>query len=191
VDALPAWINPLDIIIVFALLGGTAWGFVRGLVRMALNLAVLYIAAILAMTFYDELGAWLKKVSNAALSDSVNEAIAFIFILIVTSAILIFVLRRTYKDTELPGIRQIDQLGGLVIGFFLTAIWIGLAIIAFAFTLRVPVTGGEAIMGNVAKYFRDSNLIPIFYQFLPVAFATLKPWMPRGQLPEILTFRLF
>jgi uncharacterized membrane protein required for colicin V production len=184
-------LNPLDVIIILALLAGTAWGFVRGLIRMSMNLVVLYIAAVLAMTFYDEFGAWLKRLSNATLADTSYEAIAFIFILLVTAVVLIFVLNRTYKDTELPGVRQIDQLGGLVIGFLLTAVWIGLALIAIAFTLRVQIEGGEVAVGTVATYFRSSNLIPVFYRFLPVAFTTLKPWMPRGQLPEILTFRLF
>lgn len=188
---LPSWLNPLDVIIGFALLAGVAWGFIRGLVRMILSLVVLYVATILAMTFYDELGGWFGYVTGYNLSDSANETIAFLFILIVTAVLMTFVLSRTYKDTELPGVRQIDQLGGLVVGFFLTAIWIGLAIIALAFVLKAPVEGAGAFRQNVMNYFRTSNLIPIFYRFLPVAFATLKPWMPKGQQPEIFTFRLF
>jgi uncharacterized membrane protein required for colicin V production len=187
----PAWLNPLDVIIVFALLAGVAFGFVRGLIRMALSLLVLYVAAVLAMTFYDDLGRWVGFVTAHNLSDAANEVIAFLFILIVTAVLLTFVLNRTYKDTELPGVRQIDQLGGLVIGFFLTTIWIGLAIVALAFLLKTPIEGGGAIQQNVTSYFHNSSLIPIFYKFLPLAFATLKPWMPRGQLPEIFTFRLF
>ncbi len=54
--SLPSWLNPLDILIGFALLAGVAWGFVRGLVRMALNLLILYIATVLAMTFYPTVG---------------------------------------------------------------------------------------------------------------------------------------
>lgn len=188
---LPTWLNPLDVIIAFSVLAGVAWGFARGLIRMALSLLVLYVAAILAMTFYDDLGGWLGYLSGHALSDSANEAVSFLFVLVLTAVIINFVLNRTYKDTELPGVRQIDQLGGMVIGFFLTSIWIGLAIVALAFILGAPIEAGGAFRQNLISYFRSSNLIPVFYKFLPVAFATLKPWMPRGQLPKILTFRLF
>lgn len=189
--SLPTWLNPLDVIIAFAVLAGVAWGFARGLIRMAMSLLVLYVAAILAMTFYDDLGGWLGYLSSHALSDSANEAISFLFILILTAVIISFLLNRTYKDTELPGVRQIDQLGGMVIGFFLTSIWIGLAIVALAFILGAPIEAGGAFRRSLINYFHSSNLIPIYYKFLPVAFATLKPWMPKGQMPQILTFRLF
>jgi hypothetical protein len=100
------------------------------------------------------------------------------------------VQRRTYRDTELPGIRQIDQLGGMVIGFFLATIWIGFSIVALAFMLGTPVTQDDSLRQNLIAYFQSSNLIPIFYSFLPVALATLRPWMPQGLPPDIFRSRL-
>jgi len=188
-DFLPEWLNPFDIIIIFALLGGVALGFVRGLIRMALSLLVLYAATVLAMAIYIPFG---KLIGNMfALPQAVNETIGFLLILLVTSTAINFVLRRTYKDTELPGIRQIDQLGGMVIGFFLTCIWIGLGIAVLSFLLDSLDTGTSILRTNLIYYLRTSNLIPIFYAFLPIAFATLKPWMPKGQVPEIFGFKLF
>ncbi len=181
---LPAWLNPLDILIGFAMIGGAAWGFIRGLVRMALGLAVLYIAAIVAMTFYTPLGRWFGFIGGQPPDESV-EAIAFLLLLVLTAVPLNFVLSRTYKDTELPGIRQVDQLGGLAVGFLLTAVWVGLSIVAIAYILRAPIEAGGGFRQNIAGYFHTSNLIPIFYKFLSVALATLKPWMPKGQPPAI------
>lgn len=188
-DFLPAWLNPIDIIIIFALLGGVALGFVRGLIRMALSLLVLYIATVLAMALYVPFGDFLGTIFG--LPAAVNEAIAFLFILLTVTIGINFVLHRTYKDTELPGIRQIDQLGGMVIGFFLTCIWIGLAIAVLSFLLDSLDTGTSALRSNLVYFLRTSVLIPIFYAFLPIAFATLKPWMPKGQLPEIFGLKLF
>ena len=100
-----------------------------------------------------------------------------------------FILRRTYRDTELPGIRQIDQLGGMIIGFFLATLWIGFSILAIAFILGAPVDEASSLRLNLINYFQSSNLIPIFYAFLPIALATLRPWMPKG-LPDLFVFRL-
>lgn len=187
-DFLPTWLNPFDVLIVFALLGGVAVGFIRGLVRMALSLLVLYVAAVLAMTFYVSLGEWIDYIF--AMPQSITQGLAFLLILVLTTVVVNFALHRTYKDTELPGIRQIDQLGGMIIGFFLTCIWIGFSILVLAFFLDTPVTGGEVFRQSLRSYFLSSHLIPIFYQFLPIALATLRPWMPKGLSPEIFTFRL-
>jgi uncharacterized membrane protein required for colicin V production len=188
---LPGWLNPFDVLIALALLGGIALGFIRGMIRMALNLIVVYVATVVAMSFYEVVGRWIFYLTDASASESLADALAFLALLILTAVILSLLIRFFYKDTEFPGLRQIDQLGGLVIGFFLTAIWIGLALVAIAYVLGTAGAGSEDFRENVLFYFRDSALIPIFYNFLPIAFATLKPWLPQGQLPEILTFRIF
>ncbi len=189
-DFLPSWANPLDFLIGFAMLGGAAWGFVRGLIRMVLSLVVLYVAAILAMTFYTRLARWLSFIGGRQPDESV-EAIAFVLILVLTAVLINFVLSRTYRDTELPGVRQIDQLGGLVIGFLLTAVWVGLSLVALAYLLYAPIEAGGSVRQSMTLYFRNSKLIPLFYQFLTVVLTTLKPWMPKGQIPAIFAFRLF
>ena len=181
---LPAWLNPFDVLIALALLAGVALGFVRGLVRMALSLLVLYVAAVLALTLHRPAGNWIIYLFG--LPRNVSQGMAFILILILTSVIINFVLRRTYKDTELPGIRQIDQLGGLVIGFLVTCIWIGLVILVVAFLLRTPVSDEATFQMNLTAYFRSSALIPIFYRILPIAVATLRPWLPKELSPDIL-----
>ena len=185
---LPTWLNPWDVLITFALVGGAALGFVRGLIRTVLGLLVLYVAAVLAMTFYTDGGSWIRYL--VGLPRFISEGLAFLLILVLTAVLLTFVLNKTYKDTELPGIRQIDQLGGMVVGFFSTAIWIGLVLLAITFVLRAETLRAEGWWQNISAYYRASHLIPVFYTFLPVAVATLRPWMPRGLPPQIFTFRL-
>jgi uncharacterized membrane protein required for colicin V production len=185
---LPAWLNPFDVLIVFALVGGSALGFVRGLMRMALSLVVLYVAAVLAMTFYVGLGRYLTYMFG--LSQAVAQSLAFVLILFLTTTLITFILRRTYRDTALPGLRQVDQLGGMVVGFFVSVIWIGFAILALAFVLAAPVSEEGGLHLSLLGYFNRSNLIPIFYAVLPIILATLRPWMPKGLPPEIFSLRL-
>ncbi|HSR29938.1 MAG TPA: CvpA family protein, partial [Anaerolineae bacterium] len=76
---LPGWLNPFDVLIIFVLLGGAALGFMRGLVRMALSLVVFYVAAVLAMTFYDTVGGWVRYITF--LPTPISEGIGFLLIL--------------------------------------------------------------------------------------------------------------
>lgn len=184
---LPTWLNPFDVIIAFALLAGIAYGFIQGLVRMALGLLVLYLATVLAMTLYIPVGGWIRYLTGGALSARAGQALAFGLILILFYALVTFILRRTYRDTELPGIRQMDQIGGMVLGFFLTTFWIGLALIAVSFVLKATDVAASALRENLLMYFRTSHLIPIFYRLFPILLATLRPWMPKGLSPDIFT----
>jgi uncharacterized membrane protein required for colicin V production len=185
---LPSWLNPFDFVIAAALIGGVALGFVRGLVRMAVSLVVLYVAASLAMAFHIRVGTWISQMSGLPLS--VAQGMGFLLILAAVAILLNFLASRAYRDTELPGLRQVDQLGGMVVGFVLTIVWIGLGLLVLAYMLSVPVTASDTVRVSMISYFQDSNLIPIFYQFIPIAVATLKPWMPKGLPPDLFTFRL-
>jgi len=184
---LPVWLNPFDVIIAFALLSGIAYGFTRGLVRMALSLLVLYIATVLAMTLYGPVGGWIRYLTSGTLSTTVSQVIAFGLILILFYALTTFILRRTYKDTDLPGIRQFDQIGGMVLGFLLTCFWIGLALIVISFVLKATDVTASTLRENMLMFFRTSHLIPIFYRLFPIFFITLRPWMPKGLSPDIFS----
>ena len=108
---MPGWLNPFDVLIVFSVLVGTVLGFVRGLLRMILALAVLYVAAVLGLTLHRPFGNWLIYIFG--LPQSISLGLAFLLIVIVTSAIINFVLKLTYKDTELPGIDGIERVLGI------------------------------------------------------------------------------
>ena len=180
-------INPFDVIIILALVAGVILGMVRGLVRMVLSLLVLYVAAVLALTFHVSFGNWIWYLFG--MPREICLGIAFLVILILTSVIITFVLSRTYKETELPGIRQIDQLGGLIVGFFVTSFWIGFAILILGFFLNASIESGGP-PSSLLTFFQRSTMVAMFYRFVPIALATLRPWMPKGLPPEIFTTRL-
>nr|MBN1658490.1 CvpA family protein [Anaerolineae bacterium] len=180
-------INPFDVIIILALMVGLVLGFVKGLVRMVLSLLVLYVAAVLALTFHNTLGNWIFYLFG--LPRRLCLGGAFLIILVLAYVIINFVLSRTYKETELPGIRHLDQLGGLLVGFFVTSVWIGLGVLVLGFFLGASIQAGEA-PGNVVAYFQRSNMVGMFYRLVPIVLATLRPWMPKGLPPEIFTIRL-
>jgi uncharacterized membrane protein required for colicin V production len=187
---MPSWLNPFDILIAVSLIAGVIWGFTHGLVRMAISLVTLYLAVVLAMSFYVKVGEWIVYLSGGGIAKNPSELTAFLLILILFTTIVTLIVNRAFKDTELPGIRQIDQLGGLVIGFILAATWTGLVLVGLTFLLQTPGVGSDAFRANILMYMRRSLLVPIFEDVWPIVLATLRPWMPRGQLPEIFNFRL-
>lgn len=180
-------INPFDVIIALALVAGLVLGIVRGLVRMALSLLVLYVAAVLALTLHVPFGNYIRFLFG--LPRQLSLGAAFLIILILASALINFILRRTYKETELPGVRHLDQLGGLIVGFFVTSVWIGLAILVLGFFLSASIASGQT-PSAVVSYFQRSAMVDMFYRFIPVVLATLRPWMPKGLPPELFTTRL-
>lgn len=182
------WLNPFDVFIILGVMAGVILGFFRGLIRMALNLAILYIATVLAMFLYVPFGKFIYRIWG--MPKIANEAMAFIIILLVVTAILNLLLSRTYKDTALPGVRQIDQLGGMVLGFFFATLWIGLLLVVTAYGLTLVDTEAPAWIQRVVSFFNSSNLVPIFYNFLPFLLVFLKPWMPRYQVPDIFELGL-
>jgi uncharacterized membrane protein required for colicin V production len=186
---LPSWLNPFDVLIAFAMLIGIVIGFTRGLLRMLFAVAIIYLSTIVAMTFYTTVGGFIHRML-VSISLSGAQALAFLLLLILSAVILHVLSRRTYKNTEWPGIRQIDQLGGLIFGFLVTTLWIGLALVGVNFILSTPTPGVEVAQTNLIRYYHTSTFIPIYFRFLPIAFATLKPWVPKGQLPAIFSLRL-
>jgi uncharacterized membrane protein required for colicin V production len=182
---MPGWLNPFDVFIIVGMLIGAAIGFVRGLVRMALSVAVLYITTVLGVLVYRPMGKWINNGFGVPLTASLS--FSFVLIVILGFIIISAMLRRVYKDTELPGIRRIDQLGGLIVGFFVGCLWIGLAVLVLNFLLTATMAQtGAAASRNMLYYFRQSALIPVFYDFLQIALVTLKPWIPKGVPPELL-----
>jgi hypothetical protein len=59
-----------------------------------------------------------------------------------------------------------------------------------SFILGTPTSEGSNFRLNLISLFRGSALIPIFYRFLPIALASLRPWMPKGLPPDIFAVRL-
>jgi uncharacterized membrane protein required for colicin V production len=183
-----AWINPFDVFIILGVMAGVILGFFRGLIRMALNLAILYVATVLAMFLYVPFGKFIYRIWG--MPKIANEAMAFIIILLIVTAILNVLLRRTYKDTALPGVRQIDQLGGMVLGFLFATLWAGLLLVIMAYALTLVDAEAPGWIQRVVSSFNSSSLVPIFYNFLPFVLVFLKPWMPRYQMPDIFVLGL-
>jgi uncharacterized membrane protein required for colicin V production len=183
--------NLVDFLVIIALCGGTLVGFFRGLIRSVVNLLVLYLVSVVAAFSYPAIGSWLIHVFPGT-SQQLRNADAFLFVLLLLYNTITLSLRPSLKDRfrepPFPGV--FDKLGGLVVGFFLTSIWIGLALMLAQFLLSVPWVNMEGIRVVLARLVATSATGGLFRGLLPYAVLALKPWFaPFGGLPDVFIIR--
>ncbi len=178
--------NFLDVLIFIILAVGMFIGFMRGLLRQIVGLVSLYITILVAGFMYPLLGQGIL-VLGPNMSVTAAEAIAFASLVLLGYTTLNFTIYSSYKDTVLPIPGVLNQMGGMVLGFFLTCLWVGLALIVIHF-----VTGGKPWIAydGVRQFFafalQGSAMVRIFTIFLSVAFLSLEPWFYFfGGLPPI------
>ncbi len=180
----------LDILIIIILAVGMFSGFMRGLLRQIVGLVSLYLTILLAGFLYPLLGQGIR-VLGPDMSVTAAEAIAFAALILLGYTTLNFTIYSSYKETVLPVPGVLNQVGGMILGFFLTCLWIGIALILINF-----ITGGppwiayDGVRQFFAGMLRSSAMVRIFTIFLSAAFITLEPWFYFfGGLPPI--FRTF
>ena len=194
----------LDFLLIFFLILGTVWGLLRGATRLLIGLFSLYVGLILSLWLYRPLANYLRSLLTG-MSISGSEALAFVFLLLVLVNGFSFFTeyfstppeeRKRKKRGEVQeAVAQtgrrfltgfLSQIGGLVVGFVVTVVWISLllAILQFVVQSEWPVANGArfAFQGELAT----SALKPTFNQVLTIIYRSVKIWVP-GEVPSIFS----
>jgi membrane protein required for colicin V production len=176
----------LDILIIIILAVGMFLGFMRGLLRQIVGLISLYLTVLLAGFMYPLLGQGIQ-VLGPNMSTTATEAIAFALLMLLGYTTLNFSIYSSYKETKLPIPGVLNQIGGMMLGFFLTCLWIGLGLIVINFVAGgKPWLAYDGVRQFLASMLHGSAMLRIFTIFLSVAFITLEPWFYFfGGLPPI------
>src|SRR5438045_2436989 len=127
-------INWLDIVVIVLLLTGMAIGFTQGLVRQLIGFAALYIALVLATQFFRPLSQLLGDALNAP-PNTMSNAIAFFFILLVAMGIINYFGLDAYKSTKIRILPFVDQITGIVLGVASMWIMVSVAINVLVFAV--------------------------------------------------------
>jgi hypothetical protein len=150
------------------------------------------------------LGAFFKELLTA-LSQSASQGLAFIVILVVFVNALILLTRllstpaEDRKRKDLRDVQDIieqdekrkradplSQLGGLILGFILTLIWISLVMGVVQFILRASGQMG----GGLLNLIHTSALVPMFNLVLFFFYRAVAFWMP-GESPPGIFSKIF
>jgi uncharacterized membrane protein required for colicin V production len=180
-------LNWVDFAIVLILAGGAFAGFQQGLIRWVLSWVSLVVAFILAAQLKGPVTQALSTFWTAFNPD-VREFWVFVVLFIGLSIGGWFIVRAFYRTTRLPIIRQLDEIGGALLGIVFAATSIVLLLVVFDTLFKGAATlpGGaglppDQVDGLRAFYnaMNDSQLVKLFNStVIPVAGTLARPFVP-------------
>lgn len=184
-------LNWIDLAIVIILAGGAFAGFTQGLIRYVLSWVGVVVAFVLA--------AQLKGPMNSVLSfwgaftPEVREFWIFIFLFVALTIVFWFVVRAFYRTTRVPIVKQLDELGGAVLGVAFAATFIIFQLVVFDWLFRPAGTllPLQEVAGLKAYYdaMNDSVLVGYFRDtIIPSVGYLARPFVP-NEVATILRLR--
>ena len=163
-------LQPIELVLLFVVVGFGAVGYMQDIVRGLMSAAMLYVAAGVAATFYQTTAPFV----GAPFGDEVNRNILALSFGVLTAIIWITleILGRTsFRDTKLPVVGILDNLGGVF-----TYLIIGVIVASLLFN-----TIGYGQLGRQAH--NKAFLRPRFNQVLHLYYTTQSFWFPRRPPP--------
>ena len=166
----------VDLAIILVLAVGVFAGFTQGTIVYVLNSLALLVAFVVGAQLkgpiLDLLSFW------TAFSPEGRDLLVFVLLFIGLSVAAWFIIWATYKRTRLPIPKQIDEIGGAILGLLYVALFISLHLVVLDSFFR---GGGEA-GGWLAGYYDELNksLIIGFFRetVVPIAGFVMRPFVP-------------
>jgi len=171
--------NWFDFILVFLVLVGVIVGYVQGLLRQLTGLVALYVGLVAASYFQGAVERWIDFFVPK-MADVGQESLAFLGILAVVYATLHWLGQQAFPETRLASLGVLDQLGGMVIGFLVVGVQIGVGVLIFRFVSGVSWIRGDTVRLAFAQAIEASPLVPAFQTHLTFVARIILPWLPAG-----------
>ena len=173
-------LTPIDLFIVLSLAGGVFAGFTQGMIRYALNAVVVVVAFVIASQLraplFDLLGFW------DAFTPPLREQILFLLLFVVLVIGGFLIVRVFYRRTRLPIVRQLDEVGGAVLGLLFAALSIVFTMIvmdSFFTTAPDAIVASAGPLKGFYETMNDSILVQFFRNTLIPTFGALaRPFVP-------------
>jgi uncharacterized membrane protein required for colicin V production len=194
--------NALDYLLLFFLLVGGLWGLLRGAGRLLIGLFSLYVGLVLSLLLYRPLANFFRDLLPG-MSITGSQSLAFVFLLLALVNGFNFLTRyfatppeeRRHKERGqveeavtkggqrfLTG--PLNQLGGLLVGFVVTIVWISLLLAIFQFAVKAGWPAGNRTRLAIQGQMSASVLVPVFNYALSRIYLSVKIWVP-GDVPSI------
>ena len=182
-------LNALDLLLIFILFIGIIIGFVRGAVPQIISMASIWLGLLVTLWLYKPFSKYILQ--GLDMNPNAADTMAFVILLIVFfNAIRLIVKslatspeekkkkRRNKEDPldEAPRsardryvVGPLNAVGGMVMGFFLTTLWLAIILGIFQFSFQIEATnvpGVGASGAGMANQLRSSALMPYFNRVL-------------------------
>jgi membrane protein required for colicin V production len=170
----------IDILVVVLLLVGVFAGFTQGIIRTALNCVVVIIAFVVASILrdplYDLLTFW------QAFTPDIRREIVYVVLFVVVLVGGWFAVRSIWQRSRLPIPKQLDEIGGAILGVLFAAMTITfLMVVLDAFFTTAPdaATAGAGLIRGFYMAMNESALVDFFRAaLLPLFGVILSPLLP-------------
>lgn len=177
----------LDLIILFALVGGVLWNMRRGFLRALIGFIMLFLAMTVAALLYRVLLNWFGANVGGAAANSTSGAYVFGFMIIIFYSFFEYMVSRNYPGLRLQRLGVWDNILGAAVGIAWSLLAIGLFLLTLDFW-TVSVGRGTPAVDLFGDLLATSLLARVFRQLFNLPLAPLKLLFPDG-LPEV--FRYF
>ncbi len=171
--------NWFDLVLVVLVLLGVTVGYIQGLLRQLTGLAALYIGLAMASYYHGAVERWIDFFVPK-MADVAQESLAFLGILAVVYVILSWLGQQAFPETRLASLGFLDQLGGMVAGFLVVGVQIGLGVLILRFVSGVSWIRGDTVRLAFLQAMKASSLVPTFQTYLTFVARTILPWLPAG-----------
>jgi uncharacterized membrane protein required for colicin V production len=180
-------LGPIDLFIIILLALGIFAGFTQGLIRYALNIVVVIAAFIIASQLraplYDVMGFW------RAFTPALREQLLFLTLFVVLVVTGFFIVRTFYKRTRLPIIRQLDEIGGAVLGLVFAALTIMMTLLVMDSFYKTASDAAASEAGPLTAFYNamDGSVIVDFFRstIIPVVAVVVRPFVP-SEIADLL-----
>jgi uncharacterized membrane protein required for colicin V production len=179
-------LNWVDFVVIIVLAGGAFAGFQQGLIRYGLSWVALIVAFILAAQLKGPLTDLLSSFWTA-FNPPEREFWVFVVLFLGFAIGGWFIVRAFYRTTRLPIVKQLDEVGGALLGIAFAATFIVLQLIVLD-SLFSPsgsgtqpgiITGDTGWLKSYWDALNDSVLVGVFRDtIIPVAGTLVRPFVP-------------
>lgn len=179
-----------DLVVLLTLAGGVLIGFQQGLLRYILNCIVVLVSFVLASQLAGPIADSVGSVWDLGTPEQ-QELWIYLTLLAVGIIGGWLLVRTFYRQTRLPIIRQLDEIGGAVMGVLFVAL-------TYTFTFVVLETffqladensiAAATILGPIYDILNESFILGWFREWLlPIAGFVVRPFVPED-IQQFLTF---
>ena len=174
--------NWFDLVLVIAVLVGVIVGYMQGLLRQLIGLGALYIGLVMAAYFQGWAERWIGFFFPR-MAETIKGSLAFLALFALSYGLLDWLGRHSFPETRLAVLGPFDQLGGVVIGFLIVGVEIGVGVTILEFLAGVSWIRGETLRLAVVEAMGTSHLVPFFQNYLSLVGQAILPWLPSGLPP--------
>ena len=173
-------LGPIDLLIVAMLAAGVFAGFMQGMVRVALNIVVVIVAFIIAGQLRGPFDAILQGWN--VFGPELREQLVFLFLFVGLTIAGWFIVRVFWKGTRLPIAKQLDELGGAILGFVFAALSIVMTLVVMDTFFRSAPDAAVNSSGPLLGIYDalDSSALVDFFRatLIPTLGQAARPFVP-------------